>query len=417
PRTRTPENLVNTPAPAPLPLGEDFIQDAHTVAARLRAAAPVRFVELPGGFPVWLVTGHDEARAAVTDPRLSSEGVYDRLERLRLGGGEDTESRFAPELAKNLLNLDPPDHTRLRSLVTKVFTAGAVAPLRPRIEAIADELLDAMEKAGPDSELLADYALPLPIRVICELLGVPFADRDRFTAWTRTMVAATGPEEIGAASLRMASYLGDLAEAKRRDPGDDLLTRLVHVSDGGDRLSRDELISTAVVLLTGGFETTVNLISSGVLALLRHPGQLDLLKARPELMPQAVEEFLRYETPNNLSSPRYATEDVALGGVTVPAGHFVMVSWLAANRDERFAEPDRLDITRPAGGHLAFGHGIHHCVGAALARLEGEIAFARLLARFPGLELAVAETALRWRHSTAMHGLEALPLRLGPATR
>ncbi|WP_431981416.1 cytochrome P450 family protein [Streptomyces qinglanensis] len=404
--------------PAPLPLGENFIQDAHTVGAELRAASPVRFVLLPGGFPVWLVTGHEEARTAVTDPRFSSDGVYDRLERLRLGDSEDAESHFAPELAKNLLNLDPPDHTRLRALVTKVFTAGAVAPLRPRIEAITDELLDAMEKSGPDSELLADYALPLPIRVICDVLGIPFEDRDRFTAWTHTMVSAATPEEVGAASMRMASYLGELVEAKRRDPSEDLLTRLVHVSDsGGDRLSRDELIATAVVLLTGGFETTVNLISSGVLALLRHPEQLALLKARPELMPQAVEEFLRYETPNNLSSPRYTTEEVELGGVTIPAGHFVMVSWLAANRGARFAEPDRLDITRPAGGHLAFGHGIHYCVGAALARLEGEIAFNRLLTRFPGLGLAVEESELTWRFSTAMHGLEALPLRLGPATR
>ncbi|MBB0242579.1 cytochrome P450 [Streptomyces alkaliphilus] len=410
---------MNSPLPsAPLPLGPDFIQDAHTVAADLRAATPVRFVELPGGFPVWLVTGYEEARAAVTDPRLSSDGVYDRLERLRLGGGEDTESHFAPELARNLLNLDPPDHTRLRSLITKVFTPAAVAPLRPRVEAIADELLDAMEKAGPDSELLADYALPLPIRVICELLGIPFRDRDRFTEWTRTMVAAVTPEEIGAASMRMASYFGDLIEEKRRAPGDDLLTRLVNVSDDdGGRLSRHELIATAVVLLTGGFETTVNLISSGVLALLRHPDQLALLRERPELLPGAVEEFLRYETPNNLSSPRYATEPVDLGGVTIPTGHFVMISWLAANRDGRFTEPDRLDITRPAGGHLAFGHGIHFCVGAALARLEGEIAFGRLLARFPDIEPAVDPSSLRWRFSTAMHGLEALPLRLGPASR
>ncbi|MEV8393521.1 MULTISPECIES: cytochrome P450 [unclassified Streptomyces] len=409
---------MTLPVPsAPLPLGIDFVQDAHTVAARLRTTTPVRFVELPGGFPVWLVTGYEEARAAVTDPRLSSDAVYDRLERLRLGGSEDTESHFAPELAKSLLNLDPPDHTRLRSLLTKVFTAGAVAPLRPRIEAITDELLDAMDKAGPEAELLADYALPLPIRVICELLGIPFEDRERFTGWTHSMVAATTPEEIGAASLRLASYLGDLVEEKRRTPCDDLLTRLVHVSEGSDRLSRNELIATAAVLLTGGFETTVNLISSGVLALLRHPDQLALLKQRPDLLPQAVEEFLRYETPNNLSSPRYTTEPVKLGGVTIPTGHFVMISWIAANRDERFTEPDRLDITRPGGGHLAFGHGIHYCVGAALARLEGEIAFGRLLDRFPDLALAVDESALSWRFSTAMHGLDTLPVRLGPAAR
>lgn len=398
----------------PLVLDEDFVQRSHEVTARLRETTPVRFVVLPGGFPVWLVTGHAEARAAMTDPRLSSHHVYDRLERMRLaaaGAGEDAESLFAPELAQNLLNLDPPDHTRLRKLVSAVFTTRSVAPLRPRIEEITDELLDAMAAAG-EAELLADYAYPLPIRVICELLGIPFADRDRFTDWSRTMVAATTPEEVGAASKLMAGYLGDLVEAKRADPGEDLLSRLVHVSEDGDRLSRDELISTAVVLLTGGFETTVNLISSGMLALLRHPDQLALLRSRPDLLGGAVEEFLRYETPNNLSSPRYATEPVELGGVEIPAGHFVMASWLSANREPRFADPDRLDITRKPGGHLAFGHGIHYCLGAPLARLEGEIAFGRLLARFADVELAVPEEELRWRFSTAMHGLETLPLRL-----
>lgn len=398
----------------PLVLDEDFVQRSHEVTARLRETTPVRFVVLPGGFPVWLVTGHAEARAAMTDPRLSSHHVYDRLERMRLaaaGAGEDAESLFAPELAQNLLNLDPPDHTRLRKLVSAVFTTRSVAPLRPRIEEITDELLDAMAAAG-EAELLADYAYPLPIRVICELLGIPFADRDRFTDWSRTMVAATTPAEVGAASKLMAGYLGDLVEAKRADPGEDLLSRLVHVSEDGDRLSRDELISTAVVLLTGGFETTVNLISSGMLALLRHPDQLALLRSRQDLLGGAVEEFLRYETPNNLSSPRYATEPVELGGVEIPAGHFVMASWLSANREPRFADADRLDITRKPGGHLAFGHGIHYCLGAPLARLEGEIAFGRLLARFTDVELAVPEEELRWRFSTAMHGLETLPLRL-----
>ncbi|WP_033290183.1 cytochrome P450 family protein [Amycolatopsis jejuensis] len=394
----------------PLPLGTEFIQDAHTVGTSLREGSPVRFVVLPGGFPVWLVTGYAEARAAMTDPRLSSDGVYDRLERLRLG--EDAESAFSPDLAKNLLNLDPPDHTRIRKLVATAFTTRTVAPLRPRIEQIAGDLLD--EMAGPDVvDLLPAFAYPLPIRVICELLGIPFSDRDEFTAWSHTMVAATGPEEVGAASMRMAAYLGELVEAKRAEPGDDLLSRLVHVTEDGDRLSRPELISTAVVLLTGGFETTVNLISSGLLALLQHPDQLALLRADRSLLPGAIEEFLRYETPNNLSSPRYTTEPVRLGGVEIPAGQFVMVSWLAANRDARFTEPARLDVTRRAGGHLAFGHGIHYCLGAPLARLEGEIAFGKLLERFPRIELAVPPEELSWRFSTAMHGLQTLPLRVG----
>ncbi|MCK2244646.1 MULTISPECIES: cytochrome P450 [unclassified Crossiella] len=390
-------------------LGEEFIQDSHTVAAGMRETTPVRFAVLPGGFPVWLVTGYAEARAVMTDARFSSHRVYDRLERLRIG--PDAESSFSDDLVMNLLNLDPPDHTRLRKLVAKAFTTRSVEPMRERIEQITDELLDAM--AGKESvEFLADFAYPLPIQVICELLGVPFADRDDFVDWSRTMVAATTPEEIGAASMRMAAYLGDLVEAKRIEPTADLLSELVHVSADGDRLSRRELIATAVVLLTGGFETTVNLLSSGLLALLRHPDQLALLRADRSLLRNAVEEFLRYETPNNLSSPRYTTEDVELGGVRIPEGHFVMVSWLAANRSDRFAEPDRLDITRAAGGHLAFGHGMHYCVGAPLARLEGEIAFDRLLGRFTEIELVSTVDSLRWRHSTAMHGLETLTLRL-----
>lgn len=393
----------------PLTLDDDFIQNPHKIAARMRETTPVRFVVLPGGLPVWLVTGYEEARAAMTDPRLSSHRVYDRLERLRLG---EEESQFSEDLAMNLLNLDPPDHTRLRRLVTKVFTAGAIAPLRPRIEQITDELLDAM--AGKDEvELLQEYAYPLPIRVICELLGIPYEDRDEFIAWSHTMVSTATPEEIGAASMKMAEYLGRLVEVKRAEPAADLLTDLVRVSDGGAGFSRPELIATVVVLLTGGFETTVNLISSGMLALLTHPDQLALLRADRGLLPGAIEEFLRYETPNNMSSPRYTTEPVELGGVVIPAGQFVMVSWLAANRDgSRFPEADRLDITRPIGRHLAFGHGIHYCVGAPLARLEGEIAFGRLLDRFAHIEPVSQPEELRWRYSTAMHGLQSLVLRL-----
>ena len=311
-----------------------------------------------------------------------------------------------------MLAADPPDHTRLRRLVTKVFTPGAVAPLRPRIERIADELLDAM--AGRDEvDLLREYAYPLPIRVICELLGIPYRDRDEFIAWSHTMVSLTTPDEIGAASMRMAEYLGRLVELKRAEPAGDLLSELVRVSDGGAGFTRAELISTVLVLLTGGFETTVNLIGGGMRALLTHPDQLALLRADRTLLPRAIEELLRYETPNNLSSPRYTTEPVELGGVTIPAGEFVMVSWLAANRDgSRFPDPGRLDITRPAGGHLAFGHGVHYCVGAPLARLEGEIAFGRLLDRFAHIEPADGGEPPRWRNSTAMHGLESLVLRV-----
>ncbi|MFD9735288.1 cytochrome P450 [Umezawaea sp. NPDC059074] len=394
----------------PLVLGEDFVQDAHAVGAALRADAPVRHVVLPSGMPVWLVTGYEEARAVATDPRFSSRRVYDRMHRMALG--EDEESPFSEDFAGNLLNLDPPDHTRLRKLVAKTFTTRSVAPLRPRIQQIADELLDGM--TGRDTvDLLEAYAYPLPIRVITELLGVPFDDREQFTEWSKTMVDGGATEAAGAATMSMAQYLHGLVEAKRAHAADDLLSRLVHASEDDDRLTTPELIATAVVLLIGGFETTVNLISGGVLSLSRHPDQLALLRADRSLMPTAIDEFLRHETPNILSSPRYATEDVAIAGVVIPKDDFVMVSWLAANRDPaRFADPDRLDVTRPLGGHLAFGHGLHFCLGAPLARLEGEIAFGGLLDRFARIEVVSAADDLRWRDSTAMHGLESLVLRL-----
>lgn len=394
----------------PLLLGEDFIQDAHGVGAALREETPVRHVVLPSGLPVWLVTGYEEARTVATDPVFSSHRVYDRMHRMALG--EDEESPFSEDFAKNLLNLDPPDHTRLRKLVAKAFTTRSVAPLRRRIEQIADELLDAM--AGQDSvELLESYAYPLPIRVITELLGIPFDDRERFTEWSKTMVDGGAGEAAGAATMQMAGYLHGLIEAKRANPADDLLSKLVTVSDEDDVLSVPELIAVSVVLLIGGFETTVNLISGGILSLSRHPDQLALLRADRSLLPNAVDEFLRHETPNILSSPRYTAQETTLGGVVIPAGDFVMVSWLAANRDPaRFSDPDRLDVTRPMGGHLAFGHGIHFCLGAPLARLEGEIAFGRLLDRFAEIDVLSAADDLRWRDSTAMHGLESLVVRL-----
>jgi cytochrome P450 len=396
-----------------LMLDEAFIQDAHAVATRMRETAPVRLVKLPNGFPVWLVTGYEQARAAAMDPRLSSQGVYDRLFSLQMGGAELSPDEFAMDLSHSLLNLDPPDHTRLRKLVAKTFTSSSIESLRPRIELIADELLDAM--AGQETvELLEAYGYPLPIRVICEMLGIPYEDHPRFMEWSKTMVAAATPQEVGGVSRQMARYVNELVEEKRERPSGDLLSRLLEVStEDGERLSRAELVATAIVLLIGGFETTVNLISSGVLALLEHPDQLALLRADPRLLPAAVEEFLRYETPNNLSSPRFTTEPVVIGGVQIPAGQFVMISWLAANRDgARFPGADRLDVTRVNNPHLAFGHGIHFCVGAALARLEGEIAFGRLIQRFGQISLVGSPAQLRWRSSTSMHGLEALRVRL-----
>ena len=311
-----------------------------------------------------------------------------------------------------MLNTDPPDHTRLRALVNTAFTTRRVEQLRGRVEQAAGELLDAMA-VHDEVDLLPAYAFPLPTAVICWLLGVPDHDKERFRDVAITMTSAAQHEQMAAAAMGMADYLSRLVESKRENPADDLLSALVHPAGEADRLTGPELRSMAFLLLVAGHETTVNLIGNGVAMLLRNPGQLAALRADPSLMPGAVEEFLRHEGPLNIATYRYTTQPLELGGVRIPAGEFVMVSLASANRDgTRFADADRVDITRNPVGHLAFGHGIHYCIGAPLARMEGEIAIGRLLERFPDLALARDPGQLRWRPSTLMRGLEELPIRL-----
>jgi cytochrome P450 len=310
-----------------------------------------------------------------------------------------------------MLAADPPDHTRLRKLVGKAFTGRAIAALRPRIEQIAGELLDEME-AGPDRiDLLDAYAFPLPITVICELLGVPTDDRNDFRTWSNTLLQSADVAAHTAAGASMASYLTELVDERRARPTDDMLGAIVAASEDSDQLSRHEAISMAFLLLVAGHETTVNLIGTGTYALLRHPAQLDALRADPSLVPNAVEEFLRWDGPVHLATVRFTVEPTVIGGVEIPAGEVVLVSLTSANRDpSRWPDADQLDVRRQAASHLAFGHGIHHCLGAPLARLEGDVAFTQLLARFPALSLDAAE--LTWRPSTLIRGLTALPVRL-----
>jgi cytochrome P450 len=319
----------------------------------------------------------------------------------------------------HMLNSDPPDHGRLRRLVNKAFTVRQVERLRPRITAITAALLDGMANQGaqgvqPEVDLLASFAFPLPITVICELLGVPPADRDDFRAWSATIVSDTpAPEVFQAHATAMARYFMALLAAKRQQPGDDLLSALLAARDDEDRLSENELVSMAFLLLVAGHETTVNLIASGVLALLLNPAELARLRADPALIASAVEELLRYVNPVSNATFRCATEPVELGGVRIGRGDPVLVSLSGANRDPaRFGDPDQLDLGRDSSGHLAFGHGIHYCLGAPLARLEAGIAVSGLLARFGSISLAVPAASLRWRPSTLIHGLESLPVRL-----
>jgi cytochrome P450 len=318
-----------------------------------------------------------------------------------------------------MLSSDPPDHTRLRKLVMKAFTSRRVEALRPRIEAITEELLEAMAANAPTDgtpiDLINSFAFPLPMTVICELLGVPFEDRDDFRTWS-TVVVADNPteEEIRSASYAMAGYLSQLIARKRAEPEDDLLTGLVQAREDDDRFDENELIAMTFLLLVAGHETTVNLIGNGVVALLRDPDQLARLRSDLSLVPGAVEEMLRYDGPVNLATLSFASETVRLGDVEIAPGEIVLVSLGSANHDpSRFDDADRLDVGRAAQGHLAFGHGIHYCVGAPLARLEGEIAFRKLLTRFPGLALGGEPEQLRWRESSLIRGLERLPVQLG----
>jgi cytochrome P450 len=401
----------------PIELGEDFLADPHALYRVLRDERPVARAVTPLGLRVWLVARHADAREALNDPRLSKDGgrFMELLDRHSVA--PDKRMAFADSLAGHMLNSDPPDHTRLRKLVNRAFTVRSISRMRPRIEAIAHALADDMEAratAGDGSvDLLDTFAFPLPMTVICELLGVPDGERDAFRRWSNTLLSAGTAQERGAAGAAMAEFLARLVADKATNPGDDMLSAIVQATDDADRLSPREATSMAFLLLVAGHETTVNLIGNGVLALLTHPEQLAELRADPGLTPAAVEEFLRFDGPVNLATLRYTTEPVAISGTEIPAGEVVMVARTAADRDaERYPDPDVLDLHRDTGQHVAFGYGIHHCLGAPLARLEGEIAFRTLLDRFPDLALAAEPETLAWRSSTLIRGLTSLPVRV-----
>jgi cytochrome P450 len=408
--------MSETTAPfEPKPLGDGYFQDPLSVFARMREGSAVTSVITPEGQRAWLITRYEDVRRALADPRLSKD-----WRKLRGPG-------FVPDpsvgfLMAHMLNADPPDHTRLRRLVQKAFTPGRVAGLRPRIEAITTSLLDAMDatrEADPAGDgvidLITEFAFPLPMTVICELLGIPDGDREEFKTWSQVILSSTATfDEYRAAGGAMYAYFTGLLVDKRAAPADDLLSALITARDSGDSLDEPELLAMIFLLLVAGHETTVNLIATGTLALLTHPSEFARLRSDPSLLPGAVEELLRYANPLNHATDRYAPEPLEVGGVLIPAGEPVLVVTSSANRDPaRFPDPDRLDLGRDASGHVAFGHGIHYCVGAPLARLEGEIAFGALLSRFPRLSLAVDPAALRWRPSSLIHGLETLPVRLG----
>ncbi|MEU8744914.1 cytochrome P450 [Streptomyces sp. BPPL-273] len=381
-----------------------FLQDPYPTYSAMRSACPVQPVPAgSGGRPSYLVTGYAEARAALGDARLSKDTAA-------FFAGKESRRRLHPAVAHTMLASDPPQHTRLRKLVTKAFTTGAVAELRPFIARVTDELLDQWPANEP-FDFVAGLAVPLPVVVICELLGVPQADRPDVQRWSAELFAAGESDVIDTASHAMADYMTGLIAAKRLDPGSSLLDRLISARDGDDRLSEEELVSLAVLLLVAGHETTTNALGNAVLALLLHPAQLDRLRVNPDEVPAALDELLRFDSPVSTATFRFTTEAVTLGGVNIPAGLPVLVALGAANRDPaQFPAPDQLDLDRNAAAHLAFGHGIHRCVGAPLAKAELEIALRSVLTRFPGIHLAEPVEQLSWRRTRLVRGLVSLPV-------
>jgi cytochrome P450 len=379
--------------------------DPFPLYRRLREAGPVHRVTLPNGRSVWLVTRYDEARAALADPRLS-------MDKRNASAGTWPGFGLPPALDANLLNMDPPDHTRIRRLIATAFTPRRVEGLRGRIHEVVDECLDRIaERRG--GELVRDLALPVALTMMSDLLGVASEDRRDFRAWTSVLVAhETGqPADLAAAVGNIYRYFTGLVASKRVSPGDDLMSALIAARDEQDRLTEDELISAAWLTMVAGNENTVRGIVNGILALLTNPATLDHLRSRPGALPGAVEELLRYDGPAQTSIRRFALEDVRIGDVTIPAGDAVMVAIAGANRDpDRFADPDSVDLARTDNQHLAFGNGIHYCFGAPLARLEAEITIGTLVRRFPDLTLAVPHEDLRWQLSVRSRDLVELPV-------
>ncbi|MFF7151511.1 cytochrome P450 [Streptomyces jietaisiensis] len=414
------------PPAAPTLFDWEFAANPYPAYAWLRTHSPVHRTRLPSGVEAWLVTRYADARRALADPRLSKNPAH-HDEPAHARGRTGIPGERKAELMTHLLNIDPPDHTRLRRLVSTAFTPRRVAEFAPRVQELTDRLIDGFAARG-EADLIHEFAFPLPIYAICDLLGVPREDQDDFRDWAGMMIRhGKGPRGGVARSVKkMRGYLAELIHRKREAlpaeaaPGEDLVSGLIRASDEGEHLTENEVAAMAFILLFAGFETTVNLIGNGTHALLTHPEQRTRLQdslaaGDMGLLETGVEELLRFDGPVELATWRFATRPLTIGGQDIAPGEAVLVVLAAADRDpERFAEPDVLDLTRRDNQHLGYGHGIHYCLGAPLARLEGRTALATLLTRLPDLRLAVDSTELRWRGGLIMRGLRTLPVEFAP---
>ena len=390
-----------------------FKADPYPTYARLRSTDPIHRTTLPDGRGVWLNTRYEDVLAVLKDGRFVKDW--------RKAMTPEQLAQIPPipdvlkPLSSNMLDTDPPDHERLRALVSKAFTPRLIERMRGRVQAIADSLLDAVEDQGR-MDLIDDYAFPLPITVIAELLGVPAEDRNNFREWSDAAVSGDSSQDYVEKVLipnmhAFLDYLRAMFDEKRENPREDLISALVQAEKAGDKLSEDELLGMVFLLLVAGHETTVNLIGNGMLALLQHPDQLQRLRDEPALIKPAIEELLRYDGPVEAATERFASEDVPIGETVIPRGEMVLVVLAGADHDpERFPDPDALDITRADNKHLAFGKGIHHCLGAPLARMEGQIAISTLLGRMPNLRLKDSPESLVWRQGLILRGLKGFPV-------
>ncbi len=369
---------------------------------------PVAKVEMPDGSIGWLVSGYNEVRQMLADQRFS------RARAVAPGRALQGTEVFA---AGSINGLDPPEHTRIRRLVASAFTARRVEAMRPRVAGIVDELIDGLLGQAQPADFVAGFSLPLPVQVICEMLGIPAEDMEQFHAWSDTIMGdwQQDSDEIMTALVDLYGYFGRLIEVKRARPADDLMTALIAARDETGRLSEEELTTLGCTLLIGGHETTANQINLSLLLLLDNPSELEKLRADLELIPGAAEELMRYvRLGGGLPPARMTTEDVELGGVTIPAGEVVLPLFATANRDPSvFSDPDRFDVSRVPTTHLTFGAGVHHCLGAQLARMELQEALRGLLRRVPGIRLAVPAAELQFKPGMALHSLRQLPIRWG----
>lgn len=396
-----------------LRLGEELISPLHSLYDGLQVDGSSRPAHLASNHPVWIVTRYRDAKRVLSHPGVRRDASQAAELYTRRTGIHCVE--VGASLSQHMLNADPPDHTRLRELVSHAFTARQVGRLQPYIERNTEELLEAMA-TREQVDLMADFAVPLTIAVIFELLGIPEDEREHARSSWERQSQLLSPTDANALAVEQAEYVRTLLAAKRSHPTDDVFSYLVQATDEMGQLSESQLVAMAHLLMMSGFETTMNMIGNAMVTLFIHPEQLALLRSKPELLPSALEELVRYDSPVRASMLRFTVEDVELDEVTIPAGEYVLVSNLTANHDaERFDDPDRLDLTRNASGHLGYGYGAHQCIGASLARLEGRIAIGRLLSRFPNLTLAVPHTELQWLPITFLRALIRVPVLPGQA--